>query len=158
MDYTVDGILQARILEWVAFPFSTGVSQPRDWTQVSRIAGRFFTSWATREAHCSKSFSLKSCICRYGFPFCLKGMQSSSSQAYKWNKTNNQNIYIYIYIAAAWREGVKYRKTKTEPRPPSSDSNTLSSTWDQRVIIRENYWRKKSLWYKVRNNISAMGV
>ena len=42
--YTVHGILQARILEWVAFPFSRGSSQPRDGTQVSRIAGRFFTS------------------------------------------------------------------------------------------------------------------
>ena len=48
MDYTVHGILQARIQEWVAFPFSRGSSQPRDWTQVSCIAGRFFTSWATR--------------------------------------------------------------------------------------------------------------
>ena len=44
MDYTVHGILQARILEWVAVPFSKGSSQPRDWTQVSHIAGRFFTS------------------------------------------------------------------------------------------------------------------
>ena len=44
------GILQARILEWVAFPFSRGSSQPRDQTQVSRIAGRFFTCLATREA------------------------------------------------------------------------------------------------------------
>ena len=50
MDYTVHGILQARILEWVAFPFSRASSQPRDQTQVSHIAGRFFTSWATREA------------------------------------------------------------------------------------------------------------
>ena len=50
MDYTVHGILQARILEWVAFPFSRGSSQPRDQIQVSHIAGRFFTSWATREA------------------------------------------------------------------------------------------------------------
>ena len=50
MDYTVHGILQARILEWVAFPFSRGSSQPRDRTQVCCIAGRFFTSWATREA------------------------------------------------------------------------------------------------------------
>ena len=40
----VHGILQARILEWVAFPSSRGYSQPRDQTQVSRIAGRFFTS------------------------------------------------------------------------------------------------------------------
>ena len=50
MDYIVHGILQARILEWAAFPFSRGSSQPRDQTQVSCIAGRFFTSWATREA------------------------------------------------------------------------------------------------------------
>ena len=47
MDCIVRGILQARILGWVAFPFSTGSSQPRDLTQVSCIAGRFFTSWAT---------------------------------------------------------------------------------------------------------------
>ena len=44
------GILQARILEWVAIPFSRGSSWPRDQTQVSCIAGRFFTIWATREA------------------------------------------------------------------------------------------------------------
>ena len=45
------GILKARILEWIAMPSSRGSSQPRDWTQVSCITGRFFTSWATREAH-----------------------------------------------------------------------------------------------------------
>ena len=45
MDYTVHGILPARILEWVAFPFSRGSSQPREQTQVSHIAGRFSTSW-----------------------------------------------------------------------------------------------------------------
>ena len=44
MDYTRTGILQ------VAFPFSRGSLKPRDWTQVSHIAGGFFTSWATREA------------------------------------------------------------------------------------------------------------
>ena len=45
--YTVHRILQARNLEWIAFPFSKGSPQPGDGTQVSRIAGRFFTSWAT---------------------------------------------------------------------------------------------------------------
>ena len=44
LDYTVNGILQARILEWVAFPFFRISSQPRDRTQVSYIAGGFFTS------------------------------------------------------------------------------------------------------------------
>ena len=45
VDDRVHGILQARILEWVAVPFSRGPSQPSDQTQVSCIAGRFFTSW-----------------------------------------------------------------------------------------------------------------
>ena len=55
---SVHGILQARILEWVAIPFSRGSSWPRDGTWVSRMAGRFFTVWATitvwatREAQC----------------------------------------------------------------------------------------------------------
>ena len=52
MDYiyihSVHGILQARILEWAAFLFSRGSSQPRGQTQVSRITGRFFTIWATQ--------------------------------------------------------------------------------------------------------------
>ena len=46
---SVQGILQARILEWVAIPFSGGSSWPRDQTQVSCTAGKFFTIWATRE-------------------------------------------------------------------------------------------------------------
>ena len=48
---SVHGILQAGILELVAISFSRESSQPRDWTWVSYIAGRFFTIWATREAH-----------------------------------------------------------------------------------------------------------
>ena len=46
----VHGILQDRIQERVAFPFSRGSSQPTDWTQVSWTADRLFTGWATREA------------------------------------------------------------------------------------------------------------
>ena len=51
-DYTIHGILQARMLEWVAIPFSRGSSQPRDQTQVSCIAGGFLTSWATITNDC----------------------------------------------------------------------------------------------------------
>ena len=50
MDYTVHGILQARILEWVAFPFSRVSSQSRNRTRVSWIEGGFFINWAIREA------------------------------------------------------------------------------------------------------------
>ena len=48
---TVHRILQARILEWVAIPFSRGCYQTRNRTRVSHNAGGFFTSWDTREAH-----------------------------------------------------------------------------------------------------------
>ena len=47
---TVHGIPPARILEWVALSFSRGSSQPRNWAQVSCIAGRLFSAWATKEA------------------------------------------------------------------------------------------------------------
>ena len=48
--FSVHGIFQERILEWVAVFFSRWSSQPRNWTWVSCIAGRFLTNWATREA------------------------------------------------------------------------------------------------------------
>ena len=68
---SVHEILQARILEWVAVPFSRGSSQPGGRTRVSRIAGRFFTSGATREeknlegkcpVHWGSRSSLSSCL------------------------------------------------------------------------------------------------
>ena len=58
IDYTVHGILQARILEWVAFLFFRGSSQPKDRTQVSLIVGGFFTSLATREDHWTVTYLL----------------------------------------------------------------------------------------------------
>ena len=48
---SIHGILQAGILKWLVIPFSRGFSGSRDWTQVSCTASRFFTIWATREAH-----------------------------------------------------------------------------------------------------------
>ena len=51
LGFSIHGILQARILEWVTISFSRGSSQPRDRTWVSCIGGRRFNLWATREAH-----------------------------------------------------------------------------------------------------------
>ena len=64
MDYSLPGsslhgILQARVLEWVAISFSRGSPQPRDWTRVSHIPGRRFNLWATREAHDRGWYMLK---------------------------------------------------------------------------------------------------
>ena len=64
--FSVHGILQARILQWVATPFCTGSSQPRDRTEVSCLSGRFFTIWATREG--SKKFTSYS-VCLSGDTF-----------------------------------------------------------------------------------------
>ena len=53
---SVHGILRARILEWIAIPFSGRSSRPRDQTQVSYVAGRFFTFWVTGKASYKISF------------------------------------------------------------------------------------------------------
>ena len=60
---SVPGILPARVLEWVAMSSSRGSSQPRDWTQVSCIAGRSFIVWDTREAHPQSSQSAFTTVC-----------------------------------------------------------------------------------------------
>ena len=71
-DYTVHGILQVRILEWVAFSFAKGSSQPGNQTGVSCIAGRFFTSLALREA---PYFPIVF-TCILIIPFCLSELPS----------------------------------------------------------------------------------
>ena len=76
MDYIVHRILQARILEWVAFPFSRRSSQHRDRTQASHIAGGFFTSWATREALCLEIPISKMNVCETCISVWAKGMRN----------------------------------------------------------------------------------
>ena len=81
---SVNEILQARVLEWVAIPFSTGSSWPRDQTWVSQIAGRFFTLWATKEV------VVKESACSAGDPGLIlsqedpleKGMATHSSRKF----------------------------------------------------------------------------
>ena len=72
-DYTVHGILQATILEWVAVLFSRGSSQPRDQPQVSHIAEGFFTGWVTRaKSKCSLNVSgFTSFLCPLLYPSSL---------------------------------------------------------------------------------------
>ena len=65
------GILQARVLEWVAMPSSRGSSQPRDQTQDFHIAGGFFTVWATREALTSSHAGTKRKYWPHSAPMCL---------------------------------------------------------------------------------------
>ena len=64
-----------RILERVTYPFSRGSSQPRNWTGVSCIAGRFFTSWSTREA-----------------------LNTSNILDYKWSNIRRASLTLYSFI------------------------------------------------------------
>ena len=82
---SVHGIIQARVLGWVAMPFSRGSSQPRDWTQVSRISGRFFTIWATRE------ILLKAFTCKYK-------LGSKSQFRLAWNRSILYALKLSYYI------------------------------------------------------------
>ena len=72
--FTVHGIFQARVLEWIAIFFSRGSSQHRNRTRVSLIAGRCFTGWATREAE-------------YGF--------KNSPNGQSWNNLSNKIVLDY---------------------------------------------------------------
>ena len=80
---SVPGILQTRILEWVAIPSSKGSSQPRDWMQVSCTAGRFFTVWATREAPLSTA-STQQCPSGYRASWSPVGTSPARRKARKW--------------------------------------------------------------------------
>ena len=80
------GILQARILEWVAMASSRGSSQPRDRTQVSHIAGGFFTIWATREARKTVSW----------FHFFLKCPEILYTYRHDWGEILGRSISDFL--------------------------------------------------------------
>ena len=87
MNYAVLGILQARILEWVAFPFSRGSSQPRDWTQVSCIAGRFFTAIVTIKIYHIPWLHIPKCLPLYLWPHGVLGRSA-------WIDSGRDYIYV----------------------------------------------------------------
>ena len=89
--FSVHGILQARILGWVAISFSRGSSWPRDWTLVSCIAGRFFTNWTTWEA-----------------PRILEWAVISFSNSSSWPSDKTYVSYIGRKILYCWTTGKLY--------------------------------------------------
>ena len=118
-------ILQARILEWVAFPFSRG---SRDRTQVSCVAGRFFTSWATREAqeYCMGRLSLLQGIfltqeLNRGLLNCRQilyqlSYQGSPTPGYipkELKTTTHTNTYMTSFIAVVFRLAKRWKQMST---------------------------------------------
>ena len=98
---TVHGILQARILEWVAFSFSRGSSKPRDWTQAFRIAGRLFTNWATRKTPNPIFSAIKLKILK-----CSKKEKNCNySYIFKYRKSEENRLIEFVNLANhQWRD------------------------------------------------------
>ena len=80
------GILQVRILEWIALPSSRGSSQPRDQTQVFCTAGGLFTIWATREVH------MCVCVCMHIYIYIYTHTHTHSRILLSYKKERNNTI------------------------------------------------------------------
>ena len=102
-DSSVHGILQARILEWVANPSSRGTSWPRDQTQVSCIARRFFTIWATPEI-------------------------SNTMADLKYTHNTHKVRRAWCRLPPQWDAGFLFR-VELEPAFPTDTSSALWGTW-----------------------------
>ena len=129
-----------RILEWVAYPFSSRSSQPRNRTRVSWIAGRFFTSWATRDIYIymEEGMATHSSTLAWRIPWMEMpgGPQSTGSQIVGYNWATNTHIYIVsirkrkkdtcipIFNAAL----LKIAKTRKQPKCPSTDER-IKKMW-----------------------------
>ena len=123
MDYSppgssMHGISQARMLEWVAIPFSRVSSQPRDWTQVCCIASRFFTIGTTRENIIFKLQKIKNEEKKV-----LKEFRREKHLTYRKNKDKN-----YIYLSS---ETMQARRAK----------------WNIQSFERKNNLELCILWY-----------
>ena len=106
MGYTVHRIFQARILEWLAYRFSSGSSWPRNRMGVSCIAGGFFTNWAIREAMYSAATaakSLQSC------PTLRSHRRQPTRLPRPWDSPGKNTGGVAISFSNAWKWKVKVK-------------------------------------------------
>ena len=94
--FSVHGIFQARILEWVAISFSRRSSLPRDWTLVSWIVGRHFTIWTTREVH--QEAVRKGAEYRFA-KILIKGKMKPKLVEFKWKVLLLSHVWLF---ATSW--------------------------------------------------------
>ena len=139
----VHGILQARILEWVAIPFSRGSSQPKDWTQVLCIAGGFLTIWATRDI-LGSSKGVKSLVEQYHYSKKLDDYIMTSKsltltlipQMILWeNMTENEKKKKKLSVRLLWN--VFSRQGEWSPAPPPRLCIAFPSLSHQ--LVHENH-------------------
>ena len=99
-DSSIQGILQVRILEWVAISFSRGSSQPRDQICVSCIAGRCFTIWATREYDNGSSLEDPMHILLHSVPPTLQ--QATTDPRLHWRPLDTPGK---VWVSLWWGQG-----------------------------------------------------
>ena len=141
MDCTVHLILQASILEWVAFPFSRGSSQRRDRTRDSRVADGVFTSWATREAS-STTYLVCVYIYIYIFFFFFHNVAQIASHLYSYS------ISIYwackLYQIMSWRASLPGRwAARLENSDWCLQGEIVSCTSRMQSAETRGYWMVK---------------
>ena len=101
---SVHAIFLARILEWIAIPSSRGSSQPRDWTWVSCTAGKFFTTWVTREACCLHKMPEE-----IAWTHVDKPIRSKSNVHISTLKTPNRKCLFSILIFSIYQDKIIYK-------------------------------------------------
>ena len=128
LDSSVYGILQARILEWVAISFSRGSFPPRHWTWASCFAGRFFTIWATRQAQ-ERRYLINENVCER-YEFCRKYLKACSFKTVTFHKHKRQlNLIVQI-----WASFLHWEKTPLNVRPAATIASALYMLWTKWVI------------------------
>ena len=138
----VHEILQAGILEWDAIPFSRGSSEPRDRTQVSSVARRFFTIWAIREA-CS---NLTGASGRKEAPLVLSSPTEDSILPFFETKVEGSSL-LWFCTTSDWFLIIP-RRSYTQGEPAESRKMCFCGSDHQRIyeIIRNlpHFWQEKS--------------
>ena len=144
IDYTLHGILQARILEWLAIPFSRESFQPRDQTQVSHIAGRFFISWATREAPKLTTYQKKLSLWRVIFSY-----STQQQWIIFWLDCDMQQKVDCILSPAMTSSVVGQRRnSKALPKPNLYQKKDLITVWwpAAHLTCYSLSWRNHYIW------------
>ena len=146
MDYTVHGILQAGILEWVTIPFSRGSFQPRDRTQVSCIAGGFFTSQSLGKPKRTWSlcfFSLETLTFGSHSPSCKKPDFSAAEPMWRARVERPRGEKTWDWGEVRERERKSHSTASAIPGTSPDDSRQSSGPRSMTVCLADRSYDKK---------------
>ena len=138
MDYGIPGfcvhwIFQARVLEWVAIFFSRGFPDPGIKTQVSRVVGRRFTTWATREAHSKQQ------VTKNQLPVSLHAVSLHADFLLQWDAKQLESIYF-------WEGLVSFRQTRLLVRITwrACQETQISGPFPDLLVNDPLFWTSKN--------------